>query len=409
MIKKLQRKFVVIAMLSILLVMIVLVGSINLINFLNIDKECNNLLNLLVKYNGVFPAVDTIYKDEMRGLKISVETRFQTRYFTILTDDEGTVLETNLGQIAAVSEEEAIWYGQKVLHRSKSNGYEGNYKYRIAEEDGNKLIIFLDCSSQINMVVSYLMVCIVIAAACALVVFILVSVLSGRAIQPIIRNMEKQKQFITDAGHELKTPLAVILADTEVLELTEGKNEWTQSIRSQTNRLDGLVKNLLMLARTDEEQVEKVFSEFDVKETVSEMVKTFEPVAETKNRHIELRAESSIGMRGNEFEIRQLVSILMDNAIKYSSEGGKIEVVLYRQGKSIYLRVFNTGENIPIKNLENMFDRFYRGDTSRSRETGGYGIGLSIAKSIVREHKGKIGARSQDGKSIVIEAVFPVH
>lgn len=408
MIKKLQRKFVVIAMLSILLVMIVLVSSINIINFLNIDKECNNLLNLLVRYSGVFPAVDTIYKDEMRGLKISVETRFQTRYFTILTDEEGTVLETNLGQIAAVSEEEAIWYAQRVLRRRKSDGYEGNYKYRIAEEDGNKLIIFLDCSSQINIAVSYLMVCIVIAATCALVVFILVSVLSRRAIQPIIRNLEKQKQFITDAGHELKTPLAVILADTEVLELTEGRNEWTQSIRSQTNRLDGLVKNLLMLARTDEEQMEKVFSEFDVKVAVSEMVKTFEPVAETKNRHIELRAENGIGMRGNEFDIRQLVSILVDNAIKYSNEGGKIEVVLYRQGKSIYLRVFNTGENIPIKHLENMFDRFYRGDASRSRETGGYGIGLSIAKSIVREHKGNIGARSQDGKSIVIEAVFPV-
>lgn len=408
MIKKLQRKFVVIAMLSILLVMIVLVSSINIINFLNIDKECNNLLNLLVRYSGVFPAVDTIYKDEMRGLKISVETRFQTRYFTILTDEEGTVLETNLGQIAAVSEEEAIWYAQRVLRRRKSDGYEGNYKYRVAEEDGNKLIIFLDCSSQINIAVSYLMVCIVIAATCALVVFILVSVLSRRAIQPIIRNLEKQKQFITDAGHELKTPLAVILADTEVLELTEGKNEWTQSIRSQTNRLDGLVKNLLMLARTDEEQMEKVFSEFDVKVAVSEMVKTFEPVAETKNRHIELRAENGIGMRGNEFDIRQLVSILVDNAIKYSNEGGKIEVVLYCQGKSIYLRVFNTGENIPIKHLENMFDRFYRGDASRSRETGGYGIGLSIAKSIVREHKGNIGARSQDGKSIVIEAVFPV-
>lgn len=223
-------------------------------------------------------------------------------------------------------------------------------------------------------------------------------------INPIIESMEKQKQFITDAGHEIKTPITIISANADVLEMTGGENEWITSIRNQTIRLDKLVKNLLMLSKVDEGNVKMEFSDFDLSNTVLEAAESFQTIAETQEKDFTLQIQSGLKLHGDESSIHQLVSTLVDNAMKYSNEKGTIKITLSstkKGGKSgTKIEVYNTTDQIEKANLDKLFDRFYRADASRSRDTGGYGIGLSIAKSIVEAHHGKIAVKSEDGRSI---------
>ena len=218
--------------------------------------------------------------------------------------------------------------------------------------------------------------------------------------------MQKQKQFITDAGHELKTPLAIISANTEVLEMCEGENEWLTSIKNQTVRMDGLVKNLVTLAKADESKIKRQTAKFNLSKAVSETASGFETAAKLANRNFAINVTESIYYRGEESELRQLISILCDNAIKYSDEQGIISLNLYKSGKSVVIEMYNTCEYVDPESVKSIFDRFYRADQSRSRETGGYGIGLSIAKAIVERHRGKIRAFTNGTTAITFKIVL---
>jgi signal transduction histidine kinase len=247
---------------------------------------------------------------------------------------------------------------------------------------------------------TFLLISCAIAFLSFVVMFILVSVFSKKAIKPVIETFEKQKQFVTDASHEIKTPLAIISANTDVLELCNGKSEWTDSIRNQTTRLSSLVANLLTLSKMEEVQPNLTICLFSLSDIVTQTATPFKILAETQNKQVEFDIAPNISYTGDESSIRMLISILMDNAIKYASDHGKIKISLYQQSKSLRLEVFNTCENLNEKELTKVFDRFYRMDSSRARETGGYGIGLSIAKAIVHTHKAKITATCEQGSGV---------
>ena len=202
------------------------------------------------------------------------------------------------------------------------------------------------------------------------------------------------------------TPLAIISANADVLELTSGKNEWITSIRNQTNRLDKLVKNLLMLSKMNEDDIELVFSDFNLSDIVFETAGPFKVIAENQNKKFLMDVEPELKFHGDESSIHQLVSTLVDNAMKYSNENGEIKISLSSVKRGIKLEVYNTVDKMDKGKLDKLFDRFYRADSSRSRETGGYGIGLSIAKSIVETHHGKISVKSEDGKSICFTVII---
>lgn len=239
-----------------------------------------------------------------------------------------------------------------------------------------------------------------------LAVMLLLIFLSGRIVKPFSENYEKQKQFITDAGHELKTPLTIIDADAEVLEMDIGENEWLGDIRMQTKRLAQLTNSLIQLSRMEEQpQVEKI--EFPLSDLVEETVETFHALAKTQNKNLTSRIQPMLSMKGDEKAIRQLVTILLDNAVKYSDDGGKIELTLEKQKNLIRLSVFNTAESVPKESLAHLFDRFYRADQSRNSRTGGYGLGLSIASAVAAAHKGRIQAATQDERSLLIMVSFP--
>ena len=233
-----------------------------------------------------------------------------------------------------------------------------------------------------------------------LVVFVLVCFFSKTVTKPMAESYEKQKRFITDASHEIKTPLTIIDANTEVLEMMEGENEWTVSIRKQIARLTALTEKLVFLSRMDEDSTRLEMLEFNISDAILDTAMPFETVAESKGKTLDISVAPDINYTGSETNIRQMVSLLLDNAIKYSSENGSIRLNFSTNGKLKILSLWNTVDEIETGKLDYLFDRFYRIDKSRNSKTGGFGIGLSVVQAIVQAHNGKVSAKSEDGKSI---------
>jgi signal transduction histidine kinase len=413
MIKKLQKKFIMITMTSVFFIIFLLIGSINIINIYQMNHRINGAIKILSQNEGTFPKYDKGKPPRENfefGFQLNEETPFETRYFIVKLNSDGSTREIDTSHIRAVSSADAREYAEEILESGKKSGFESIYKYEIVKQGYGYMVIFIDCRNSIQSVTVFLVISSVVALGITLLMFILVSVFSKKAITPIIASMEKQKQFITDAGHEIKTPLAIISANADVLELTGGESEWITSIRNQITRLDKLVKNLLMLSKMDEGNMKLSYVEFDISKTVEETAASFRAVAETLNKNFFIEIQEGLKLYGDESSIQQLVSTLVDNALKYSDSNGTVKVSLITYKKGIKLEVFNTTDMekavLSKESLSKLFDRFYRADSSRSRDTGGYGIGLSIAKSIVEAHHGRISARCEGETGICFQVII---
>ena len=423
-----------IAAVSLFVVELLVVGAINVINHYNMDKSAEEVIDMLIDNGGGFPELGRMeepnYKpsdkpedkpEEMpddkpeedksdqshsdreffKGMdqkNFNEETRYKTRFFVVNLDEDGDVTKVDTGHIAAVSSEKAIEYAKEVS--DKESGYTDIYKYKVCDTGSGKMIVFLDCRSEISTERTFLIISVTIGISAFLIVLLLIVIFSKRAVKPVIENMERQKQFITNAGHELKTPLAIISANTEVIELTGESSEWTESIKNQVARLSELIKDMLNIARAEGVSDKLSFIEFDISKAVEDTAEPFRTLAETNGKSIELDIDSGLTYYGDEGSIRQLASVLTENAVKYSDEGGKILVTLKPEGKGIRLSVKNPCA-VPPKHPEKLFDRFYREDTSHARQDGekkgGYGIGLSVAAAIVEAHKGRISCHAKNG------------
>lgn len=407
MIKKLRHKFITISMLSVFIVLTVIVGAANIISYNNINKRADSILTVLADNGGMFPKLDN--KDFTRkpnGKGMSPEAPFENRFFTVRLDSSGNVITTDTGFIAAISRVDAANFAKKIYNSGKSEGFSGVYKYRAVSSPTDTMIIFLDCSRDLDTFYSFLKTSLFVSLLGLLGVFILVLFFSRFTVKPIAETYAKQKQFITDASHELKTPLTIINANTEVIEMENGENEWTDSIKNQVKRLTSLTNNLVTLSRMDEESRKIEACDFSLSETVRDEAEPFTALAKTAGKTLKLNIQDNIILSGEEKSIRRLVSILLDNAVKYSDDGGIIELILKQSGKKTELTVQNSCSGIAKVSHDILFERFYRAETSRNSATGGYGIGLSLAKSIVESHNGNITAKSTDGKSIVFTVVF---
>lgn len=403
MIKKLQKKFIMIAMSATIIVTCSIYGIITLENYHIMNQQINGLLNLISENGGKIPEYQP-RNDELAGF-ITKETQFSTRYFIMRINNDNDIVETNMQYIAAVGQEDVQGILQKILDDNKKTGYYENYKYKITQEDEGKLIVFLDCSIQLNNFKSTTEKSIAIIMIGLFIVFLVISILSKKVLSPIIKNIEKQKQFVTNAGHELKTPVAVIMANADVLEMTSMENkELVKSIQNQAKRLDILIKSLLRLANVEERKIEINPTEFSITEMIQEEITQFKALAQ--ERKIIYENSQNIRMKGDSNSIKQLISILLDNAIKYTPDKGTIEIKVEKQGKNVKLQFANTCENVKAIHTNKIFDRFYRQDESRSKAKEGYGIGLSIAKSIVELHKGKITAEIEKENKICFTIVI---
>ncbi|MFG6380371.1 MAG: HAMP domain-containing histidine kinase [Lachnospiraceae bacterium] len=402
MIQKMQSKFVATVMAAFLILTGIVAGSINLFGFIQTIRRYDQMLEILISNNGEFPEPEEFNKkitdDFGHEFEITVETRFESRYFLVSLDSEGNYLDSDISHIAAVSGEDVFIYAEKVFKELKpgkvSKGTCNLYRYRLEQTNRGYEIAFIDMTQQMANLENIRTISVMISAVLLVLLMIIVSFLSKRAIRPMVETMEKQKRFITDAGHELKTPLAVISANADVLELTGGKNEWIESIRNQTKQMDVLVKRLLFLSKMEEGE-QMVFAEFDLSKAVLEKVSQLSTIAYSSEKEFETDIAENIHYKGDMTAIEHLVSVLTENAIKYCSEKGKIQVKLYKSGKTIHFEVRNEGDPLEASEMSRLFERFYRPDSSRSKNTGGHGIGLSIAKAVVTAHKGRIYVKNE--------------
>ena len=547
MLKKLRRKFIAIAMLSVSIVLIAIVGTINVANYISTNEALDARLKLIAGNGGTFPDLlergsrgeesnktdsinaennkkndeetnsdtentntnientntnaestntDTsgniadestnkgtstrkeppsgkidvqppedmkqadlkddnlkendLNENDLKRHGISPESQFDTRYFTVTINSKGKVENIDTSKIASVSSENAAGYAKKLWKSGKKgdgkSGFAENCKYLTVDEDGSTMYIFLSCQRELSPIKTYILACVGISSFGLLVVFVMIYFFSGKILKPVSESYEKQKRFITDASHEIKTPLTIIDANTEVIEMMEGENEWTSSTRKQIARLTSLTEKLVFLSRMDEEATKLEMFEFSLSDAILDTAEPFKAVAQTKGKKLTIDVTDGILYTGDEKTIRQLVSILLDNAIKYSGcssvscENGninkknlnktnlnettqtqnncvtttgdsapEIELTMRPSGKNRIITVWNTVDdtaNIKKGRQDMLFERFYRTDDSRNSKTGGFGIGLSAAYAIVKAHKGKITAESKDGQSIKFTIVL---
>ena len=492
MLKKLRRKFIAIAMLSVSIVLIAIVGTINIANYISTNEVLDARLKLIAGNGGTFPDLlergsmgeegnttddstnketstrkeppsdrtdvqppedmnqadlkdDNLKENDLKendfkenDLKrhgISPESQFDTRYFTVTINSKGEVENIDTSKIASVSSENAAEYAKKLWKSGKKgdgkSGFADNCKYLTVDEDGATMYIFLSCQRELSTIKTYILASVGISVFGLLVVFVMIYFFSGKILKPVSESYEKQKRFITDASHEIKTPLTIIDANTEVIEMMEGENEWTSSTRKQIARLTSLTEKLVFLSRMDEEATKLEMLEFSLSDAILDTAEPFKAVARTKGKKLTIDVTDKILYTGDEKTIRQLVSILLDNAIKYSGyssvscekatqtqnncvtttgdPASEIELTMRPSGKNRIITVWNTVDdtaNIKKGRQDMLFERFYRTDASRNSKTGGFGIGLSAAYAIVKAHKGKITAESKDGQSIKFTIVL---
>ncbi|HHU08348.1 MAG TPA: HAMP domain-containing histidine kinase [Clostridiaceae bacterium] len=401
MIKKLRKKFIFITVSSITIVLLLIMAVINFANYQRMEQKSDQILELLVRNEGRFPPPEAMPL-KGRPQQLPPETAYETRYFSALFGQNSELILINTGSVAAITDEEAVDYAVRAGEREQTKGKDGAYKYLATDTAAGTLYIFLDYSRDLASFQSFLTNSLIVSAVGLSAIFALVVLFSRIALKPAEESYEKQKRFITDASHELKTPLTIIEANTEVLEISSGENEWTQSIKKQVRRLSDLTAQLITLSRFDEENTQLCKEEFSLSEAVAESLDSFYPVAEKERKTISADLPDDIIYIGDETAIRQLITILIENAVKYATIGSDIKISLSGKGRRAELRFENQTEHLDSNKLKHLFDRFYRADLARSSADGGYGIGLSVAKAIVTAHKGKIRAESPNGNSLLI-------
>lgn len=451
MIERIRKRFIYVTIASVMVALLLIMGAFNFMSFRSMRVNADLLLNLMVENGGDFP--DRI-PDEYKGIMgefsnaasligeedrggngvrldadaqipeqegspqqgghfrtfsaVTDETPYETRYFSVILDEEGTTTSVNTGRIASVTTEDASRYAKSLKSMGATgSGFLGVYRYRVQKTDNGTMYLFLDCSSDLYNSIYMCILSLMIGLAALILISLLVVLFSKRAIRPIEESYDKQRKFITNAGHELKTPLAIIDSCTEVLEMTDGENKWTEGIHEQVGRLTTMTAELISMAKMAESDVELNKRDLDLSELCQETLEPFGLMAEEQGLGYVLNIAPDIPFFGNEQTLKQLCSILADNAVKYAVPGTTIYMTLKKKGRRLHLSSDNVAEGIRKGNRSELFERFYRGDTSHSQEKKGYGIGLSMAQTITELHNGRISALSEDGERLKIIASFP--
>lgn len=430
MIKRLRNHFIRIAILSVTAVLLLLCLIVNVANLLSTDAQLKDTLLMIQENRGEIPPVPPKGgigaagegKGDLSGddgstvggentppvgggtwggrhdSHLTPETPFSTRYFVLTYRTDGTLLQYDLSKIAAVTESDVDDYLKIALSHGAGFGYTHGYRFHVLQDtDGTCTAVFLDCHREVSGRLTILALSLSATAACIALVSVIVILCSRRAIDPVVRSYERQKQFITDASHELKTPITVIATSLKVLEMEVGKQKWIDKARLQTEKLTELVSSLVTLSRMDEERPLSVVR-FPVGAAVVETAESFADYASSAGHPLEISVDRDAAFEGDEYAVRQLVSILLDNAVKYAAVGSPIRISLETVKHGILIRTENGCDNLTESDLDKLFDRFYRADKSRSAAGSGFGIGLSIARGIAEAHKGHMEVHLKKGE-----------
>lgn len=424
MIRRLRKKFIAAAIAAVFFVLLILIGAINVLSYRSLVMDADGTLQILAENKGSFPRQMFREQDRppvMQGPPNGEndgpmnerrggmgELAYQSRFFTAWFSD-GSLIRINLDNLASLTEEQAAALTESVYASEREKGFADEYRYRRTACDGETMLVFLNCQRELATFRSFLYASVAISLAGTLAVFLLLLAFSGRIVRPIAESYEKQKQFITDAGHELKTPITIIRADADVLESElDGVNEWITDIRRQTGRLAELTEDLIYLSKMEEENPVLQMRDFSFSELVDVTAQSFQSLALAKGKRFSASVAPELRVNGDEKALAKLVSILLDNAMKYSPENGTVDLTLERAGRNARLIVRNSTPAMEKGNAERLFERFTREDRSRNSQSGGFGLGLAIAKAVTEAHKGTIRAESEDGVSLTVRAELPL-
>lgn len=438
MIKKLQTKFIRIAVISLTVAMVLVVGIVNIANWISVRNELSDTLNLLAE-SEVFPMPEILPENESASadrIKTKNETseeenvrtgeageeirrRFnpsrhvrnmvsESSWFSGLLDEDGGVSGVLMDRMENLSEDDAKELIREAAAQGRTDGMIRDYLYRVREtRNGNHEVVMLNCETRLTAVRTIVLISAIACAGGILLAWMLVTLFSRKAVDPIIRNMEQQKQFITNASHELKTPLTVIATNMELLQMETEDNPWVRSTLKQTATLRKLVDELVYLSRMEEERPLPEIEALDPGRLLEETAEPFVAMAEYSGRDMTVTAEKGLRMTGDRASVQRLMSTLCDNAVKYASEG-PVCAEIRGEGKNIVLEVSNPVEEpLTKQQCDQLFDRFFRLDQSRNKEKkSGFGIGLAIAAAIAEKHGGRISA-AMDGNRLVFTCVLP--
>lgn len=405
--RRLRRKFILVAMGAVTVVLTLIIAGINIVNYSHVCKMADARLDYILAGKDGFdwgdepkddPANGKDTGDSQAGVRIrhfegmTAESPFDTRYFTVSIAG-GQVTDVNTARIAAVGAKRAARIAAGLYSKGWTSGFSGNYRYTVTVQDDETTYVLVDCSRELASFHSFLSASVAISCIGWLAVLAIVAGASGAVIRPMVESYSKQKRFITDASHEIKTPLAVIDAANEVQEIESGESEWTQSIHEQVARLTALTERLVFLARMDEGSAGFTMTSIDLSEAVDKAAAPFGSVAVSRGKRLATSIASGVRAHADAAAVAQVVELLLDNATRYASEGSVIELSLRAvsrgQGKgAAELVVSNAVDELPEGDLDRLFDRFYRADVSRSSKTGGSGVGLSVVRAIAEAHGG---------------------
>lgn len=420
MFKKVRQKVILSAMAAIFVVTAAFIITINVINYVQVTGNLRTVMNDLAPRFVSPDGKDHEPESEQIGRKSNHKNRRNTaqaqyagRYFVIRVSDDGAI--SSSGGSIALTEEEASDLTQAILKKNKTEGYYNSYRYEVSESDdpmssGIIILCLLDCTTEIDAMRSLLLISIFVGLAGLALSFLFIYAMSAKAIWPLKESMEKQKQFITDAGHELKTPLSVIGTNMDILSMDYPENEWVLGTKKQVGKMRDLIGHLISLSRLEEEGTVLEMRPFNLSQAVTDTADAFAGIGEMNGTPLQSEIEDNLTANADEASVIQLLSILTDNALKYALPETVVMLRLMKQGKHICFETVNAWDQAtPPDQLDRFFDRFYRADKSRSggSKTKGYGLGLSIAHAIAEKNHLSLTVSEDAEHRIVFRVLFP--
>ena len=385
MFKQLQKSFVKSAMLSFTAVLLVVLVAVNVVNYRQTVNQVDRLGTMLVNNDGTFPDApeggmapkEHPEHGMPKGMEFRKDDQMATRYAVVRVAN-GTVQSVDRTHLVSLDEEALKELGLRIAQGTSTKGWEGSLRYQVAKTDAGTMVVLVDANRETQQVSRLMMVTGAVFVLCLAVVYVLVRLASKRAIRPFVENVERQQQFIANASHEIKTPLAVLSANTDLLAMMGTEAKFVDSNKRQIKRLNSLVEQMLILSRYDEGEAAATKEEVDLVAVTKTIVEEILPVLNEKGLQVEFTGEAQTIVTTNKSAMTELIRILLDNAMKYTVG----EPVITVEAKRNQLAIGNETEPMTKEQVSQIFDRFYRVDSSRNRTTGGSGLGLSIAQKI---------------------------
>lgn len=399
MIGKLRLKIIATVMLVLLAVFVVIFTTINVYMQTTSARQTEQFLSLIADQDGDFFPMPVVPPTGEPSLPVGgLPSEFSMRgggYLYAKLDHAGEITTINAERLYVLTEEDALTLVEEIIAQGDARGAIDNLQYLVEKKPYGSIIVVAERSTQLHILSQLLSISLWVILISSMVLLVMCIFISKWAVKPVQEAFTKQRQFISDASHELKTPLTILSANADMLENEFGENAWLTNIKTQSRQMGELISDLLTLARIDEHKQDVIMTAFDLSKAVLNATLEFESIAYEAGKTLTYDIAEGVICVGDKPHIKQLIAILIDNAIKHSDERGIIRITLAAEGDRAKLSVFNTGAGIADAEREKVFERFYRSDASRSRETGGYGLGLSIAKSIVDAHHGKVTVESK--------------